>query len=190
MKVIWIDTETTGLNAFSNGVIQIASIIVIDDQIKETANLHIAPFQTDMVDSKALKVVGVTQAEILGYTAPKLAYTEFVKMLGRYVDKYNKHDKFILAGYNVGFDADALRMWFKKNGDNYFYSYVFGGKLDVIALVMAYCEQNNIFLPNHKLETVAHHFGITAKFHDALDDIKVTKAIYDKIKGIANAHKN
>ncbi len=189
MKLIWLDSETTGLSAFRNGVIQIAGMVYVNGCIKETFNLKVAPFPTDQIDETALKVVGVTHAEILAYTPPLAAYKEFVKMLGRYIDKFNKHDKFILCGYNIAFDADMLRMWFKKNGDNYFYSYVYGGKLDVSSIVMSHCEQNEIYLPNHKLETVAHHFGVSIKAHDALEDIKATKAIYDAIKGLCTCTK-
>jgi len=178
MKALWCDTETTGVNAFRNGVIQIGGQIEIDGEIKESFDFRISTFPKDEIEAKALEVNHTTIEDIKGYPEPTSVHKAFVKLLSKYVNKFDKHDKFILAGYNIGFDAEMLRMWFKKCGDNYFYSYVFGGKIDVMSNVMTLCHLTKLELPDHKLETVARHFGIDVNFHDALDDIKATRKLY------------
>lgn len=51
-------------------------------------------------------------------------YKQFVDLLSKYVDRYNKKDKFFLAGYNIAsFDNSFLRAWFIQNGDKYFGSW-------------------------------------------------------------------
>ena len=181
MKEVWIDTETTGVNAYNNGVIQISGMIACDNKVIETFNFKVAPFPKDKIDAKALEVNKITESELHGYPAPDIVYAQIVKLFGKYVNKFNKKDKMILCGYNTTFDAEMMRMWFKKNGDNYFYSYVFGGKLDVMSTVMGYSLTCNVEFQDHKLATTCAHFGIDANFHDALDDIKATRALYYKV---------
>lgn len=180
-KVLWADTETTGVNAFKNGVIQIAGMVEIDGDIKESFNFQAAPFENDVIDDKALEVNRTTVSEIRKYPKPEITYGQLVTIMGKYVNKFNKKDKFILAGYNTQFDAEMMRMFFKKNGDNYFYSYVFGGKIDVMANIMTYCHISNTAMVDHKLATACGHFGISAEFHDALDDIKATRQLYHAV---------
>lgn len=182
-KILWVDTETTGISAYKNGVIQISGFVEINGKIKEEFDLMCAPYNNDKVDAKALEVNQRTLDEIMQFPRPELVYQEFSGLLGKYVNKFNKADKFIMAGYNVGFDADMLQNWFRKSGDRYFYSYFFGGKLDVMAFVMHYCAKQNVDLPNHKLGTIADHLGFDANFHNALDDIRVTRDIYLKLIG-------
>lgn len=181
MKVLWCDTETTGLSAFNNGIIQISGIIEIDNIIMEKFNIFAAPFPTDKLDAKALQVNKTTEEEIRSYPPAMDSYKQVLSIFNKYVDKFNRNDKMILAGYNVNFDAEMLRMWFKKAGNNFFYSYFYGGKLDVLSIIMAYCRENNLHFSNHKLKTIATHFGINANFHDALDDIIATREIYLKV---------
>ena len=55
----------------------------------------------------------VTREQILAYPPMQQVYQEFVSMLGKYVDKFNKKDKFFLVGYNnAAFDNQFLRGFF------------------------------------------------------------------------------
>jgi exonuclease I len=44
--------------------------------------------------------------------------------------------------------------------------------------------KGEITLQNYKLETVAGHFGIELKAHDALSDVKATREIIRKVLSI------
>lgn len=184
MKVLWVDTETTGLSAYKNGVIQISGIVELDGFIVDEFDITTNVFPGDAIEQKALDVNRRTKEEIFDFQPAQTAYKQFSTLLSKYVNKFDKNDKFLLAGYNVGFDADMLLNWFRKAGDKYFYSYFLGGKLDVLSIAMMYCHLHHVNLPNHKLETVATHFGISADFHDAMDDIRATRDLYYKITNL------
>ena len=68
-------------------------------------------------------MAGLTKEQILSYPAMGYVYGQFTAILNKYVDKYNKQDKFFLACYNnASFDNQFLRAWFLQNGDKYFYT--------------------------------------------------------------------
>jgi len=179
MKVMLIDTETTGLSAYKNGIHQLAGIIKIDGKVEEKFNYKIRPFPKDEIDEEALKVSGVTKEQIMAYPEPTSVHMVFTKMMEKYVDKFKKEDKFHLAGQNVPFDAGFLNSFFRKCGDKYYGSWFNWDHIDLryLAAVLRFAG----FLPveNLKLETLAKHFKLefNGKAHDAMADIEMTDEI-------------
>ena len=104
-------------------------------------------------------------------------------MLSKYADRYNKQDKFFLAGYNnASFDNQFLRAWFLQNNDKYFGSWFWSNSIDVMVLATPYLASKRAGMENFKQGTVAKHLGIEVdaeRLHDALYDIEICKAIYD-----------
>jgi DNA polymerase III epsilon subunit-like protein len=180
-KILWIDTETTGLSDWKNGIIQISGFIEIDGEEQESFNFRVRPFPQDEVHSKALEVNGIKRGDLAKFPAPQVVYRKLIDMLDKYIDKFDPADKFELAGYNIGFDKRFLASFFKKNGDNYFHSYVDYHLLDVMSAVQIWRREFNPKIPNIKLATVCEYFGIDANFHDAMDDIRATKEVYVKV---------
>ena len=66
-KLIFIDTETTGLNPEKHSIVQCAGIIVIDGEEKFRFNLPICPRQGTRADPEALKIIGKTPDELRAY---------------------------------------------------------------------------------------------------------------------------
>lgn len=183
MKLVFFDLETTGTNPGKHGIHQISGQIVIDGVIKETFDFHVQPTPRAMIEDEALKVGGVTREQILAYPPMQQVYQEFVAMLGKYVDKFNKKDKFFLVGYNnAAFDNQFLRGFFLQNGDVYFGSWFWSNSIDVMVLASAYLATRRPEMENFKLSTVAKTLGIVVNddsLHDAMYDIELTKAVFD-----------
>ena len=98
---------------------------------------------------------------ILSYPAMGYVYGQFTAILNKYVDKYNKQDKFFLAGYNnASFDNQFLRAWFLQNGDKYFGSYFWSNSIDVMVLATPYLASQRSQMENFKQGTVAKALGI------------------------------
>lgn len=123
MKVFWFDTETTGLDPVKNAIHEISFIIEIDGEVKEEVSLKNSPPINKMVSQEALAVSGVTLDQIIAYPAQAETYASIKKTLDKYVDRYNKKDKFIQAGFNVKFDIGFLRQMFEDQGNKYFGAY-------------------------------------------------------------------
>lgn len=187
MKLVFFDLETTGTNPGKHGIHQISGQIVIDGVVKESFDFHVQPNPKALIEEEALKVGGVTREQILAYPPMQQVYQEFVAMLGKYVDKFNKKDKFFLVGYNnAAFDNQFLRGFFLQNGDVYFGSWFWSNSIDVMVLASAYLATRRSEMENFKLSTVAKTLGIVVNddsLHDAMYDIELTKAVFDIVTG-------
>ncbi len=187
MKLVFFDLETTGTNPGKHGIHQISGQIVIDGVVKESFDFHVQPNPKALIEEEALKVGGVTREQILAYPPMQQVYQEFVAMLGKYVDKFNKKDKFFLVGYNnAAFDNQFLRGFFLQNGDVYFGSWFWSNSIDVMVLASAYLATRRPEMENFKLSTVAKTLGIVVNddsLHDAIYDIELTKAVFDIVTG-------
>ena len=181
MKELYIDCETTGTNAFKNDVIQIAGYIFIDGKKKEEFNFKCQPFLYENIDEKALEITGLTVREIKYFEKPEVVYEKVLKIFDKYIDKYNKKDKFILCGYNVDFDKDFLNSFFKKNGNNYFFSYV-GSVKDPFKVLIYLKSIGHYQGGSLKLSEICKYLGIEIlNAHDAMEDIRATKYLIEKI---------
>lgn len=112
-------------------------------------------------------------------------HEKLVERLSAHVDRYDRVDKFYLIAYNSPFDSAFLRRWFEKNGDNFFGSYFLFPDICVMRMFVLSALDQGFRLPNFKLPTVAHHFGITDtssdNWHEALFDVEVTRQIFYKL---------
>ncbi|OAV67091.1 DNA polymerase III PolC [Bacteroidales bacterium Barb6XT] len=185
MKLFFFDLEATGIKYWRNGIHQISGEIVIDGQSKEFFNYNVRPNPKCTIEEEALKVCNLTREQIEAYPPMHEVYAQFMQMLSKYIDKYDKTDKFFLAGYNnAAFDNYFLKAFFEQNGDKYFYSWFWINSIDVMVLATQHLAGERALMPDFKMDTVARRLGITVeteKLHDAVYDIFLTKEIYDRV---------
>lgn len=182
MKLLFFDLETTGTNPAKNGIHQISGMIEIDGVVKEEFDYHVQPNPRAIIEDAALVVGGVTREQVMSYPPMNVIYDQFVKMLSKYVDKYDTKDKFFLVGYNnAAFDNQFLRGFFLQNGDKYFGSWFWVNSIDVMVMATVALAARRAAMENFKLSTVAAAMGIevkTDKLHNAMYDIYLTRGIY------------
>jgi len=176
-KILWLDTETTGLDPVKQDVIQIAGIIEIDGVVEKQFEFKCQPHSWDSVQQQALDVHGYSVADLRTFESPHSVKAQVEALLSRYVSKFDKTDKFILAGYNVGFDARFMKQWWLKAGDKYWGSFVEYKNYDIYPLFQTFSMAMELDIPNHKLVTAAAYFGYEFGAHDALEDIRVTRLV-------------
>ncbi len=183
-KILWIDTETTGLNPTKHGLRELAYILIIDGEVikKDVLQIDTRTYKTHVeIDDKALELSNVTIEDFDNFDDSAYAFDKFSTLL-EYVDKEDKNDYFTLAGFNVKFDNDFLREWFYDNDvgaefKNYFHYKV----IDVFPLVITLKHLGLIDTENDKLKTVCEYFNIPIDAHNALSDIEATKNLYELI---------
>jgi DNA polymerase-3 subunit epsilon len=189
VKLCYIDTETTGLDAKRHGIIQLAAIMEIDGVEVATFSAKMRPASSCAADPSALEISGNTIEMIKAYTPEAEVYRDFVAWLGEHVSKFDKLDKAFFSGYNSPFDVEFVRALFDRNGDKYFGSWFWSGSIDVMGAALWALRDRRQQLPNFKLGTVAEFvLGGEAKklseatgLHDALTDIRVTRALHRAI---------
>lgn len=180
-KQFFVDVETTGTDHKTNGIWQIAARVVINGECVETFKREMQPFPKQMVHAKALEVGGITMEQLRGFEEPTVVYADFVKMMKKYVDKFNKKDKFHFFAYNAQFDSDFMRQWLANNGDKYYGSYFWTPYICVMQLAGFVLAERRAELENFKLETVLNHFGIPLEnAHDGMCDIVATEQLFNR----------
>ena len=184
-KLVFFDLETAGLNPNENGIHQISGCIEINEEEKECFDFKVAPNPKLAISDEALKISGKTREEVLAYPPMEKIYKQFVDLLEKYVDKYDKKDKFFLVGYNnSSFDNQFLRNWFIQNNDKYFGSWFWPNTLDVYVLATQKLLDKRKDMPDFKLPTVCAEVGIPvdeSRLHDAIYDIELTRKLYQII---------
>jgi DNA polymerase-3 subunit epsilon len=184
VKILYLDTETTGTDPSRNGIWQIAGAVEVDGVVKEEFNFLVAPFPADEIENEALRVGGRMREEIEKYEPPAAVHKKLLTIFSRYVDKFDKHDKFFMVAYNGGFDDDFLRAFWLKNGDKYYGSWIWYPVLDVAVLVAHRHRAARGTFVNFKQQTVADKLGIKidGTAHDALYDVRVCRAVYRSLE--------
>ena len=185
MKILWIDTETTGLNPFNHDIVSLALIVEIDGEVKDELYLKCQPINWDNVTDEALNINGFTREQLKTFMTPQEALNKTLRFLEKYVNKYKKNktmeDKFVLAGYNVTFDSAMLSEWCKKLNYKYLGALVDYHKLDIASLVLFLKMHNKIKIDGFKLVNVAEYLQASIQAHDAQSDIRATREIAYKL---------
>lgn len=185
-KIMWLDLETTGTNPAKHGIHQIAGMVEINGEIVEKFDIKLQPNPKALIDPAALEAGKVTEEQIKAYQSFYSGYMEFQTICAKYVDKFNKHDKFHLAGYNTqAFDGQFLRGLFLQNDDNYYGSFFWSASIDVMCIAAWQLSYNRPFMKDFKLMTVAKMMGVIvdeSKLHDAFYDIDITRQLFEKFE--------
>jgi DNA polymerase-3 subunit epsilon len=183
MKKFFFDLETTGLDYKVNAIHQLSGCIELDGTIIESFNFKIRPFEGAIIEPKALETSNVTEEQIMAYPPAEEVFADFMRMLSRYVRKFDKKDKMFLVGYNnAAFDNAFLREFYVRyQRDDYFNSWFWGNTIDVMVLASEHLTEMRVGMENFKLMTTARALGIEideSKLHDAEYDIELTRNIY------------
>ena len=182
MIKLFFDVETTGTDYRKHSIIQLAGMIEKDGKVVEEFNFLVKPHEKAQIDEAAMAVNKKTVEEIMQYPEMKEVHLRLLKILGKYVDKYEKSDKMWLVGFNNrAFDDTFLRMFFELNGDRFFNSWFWSDSLDVLSLASQYLLDRRAQMPSFKLKRVAKELGIPVSedgLHDALYDVRLTRQIY------------
>lgn len=186
MKICYIDTETTGLDAKTCGIIQLAAIMEIDGEIVSEFETKIRPFDGCSISPEALAVSGTKIEDLDEFPQEWEAIKSFTAWLSQYIDKFSRQDKAFFSGYNTPFDIEFVRKLFERNGDKFFGSWFWSGSLDVMGLALLHLAPMRHQMENFKLGTVANvvlgkdeaaRIMGAEGLHNALGDIRLTREV-------------
>jgi DNA polymerase-3 subunit epsilon len=190
MKLLFLDTETTGLDPVKHGIIQIAGIVEIDGEVEREFNIECQPLPSDVIDAQALAINKVEITRLGQRMAHGLAFTSFTGMMNKYVDRYAKNDKFYMVGQNAKFDYDFMQNWFTKCGDPFFHAYVRYHLIDLIPIATLFKLAGLLDVPNFQLGTVCKALNVPLDAHDAMNDIRATRACFKKFIQMAQGNQD
>lgn len=198
MKILWFDTETTGLDPNRHGMIQIAMLMDIDGEVVDETQINYKPHQSDLIDfgenkipkvwrecdlgdNAVLPATGITIQSLWGYKHPDTVSIN--AFLQKHISKFDKADKAYIGGYNVPFDIAFLSKFYEKCKDNYLGSYINWKQIDVRSILYLLDYKGTVKLDNYKLSTICEYYGIELEAHNPMSDIKATRDIFYKLIG-------
>lgn len=189
MKKIFIDTETTGFDREACALLQVAGHIDIDRQVVETFDFKIKPWEGCQWLQSAIDKTKITPEIASEYNDSGETFLRFIKLLERYVDRYDREDKMFFVGYNGNFDCDFIRAWFLREAKteeerkygNGFGSFFWVPTIDVMLLAAMRTMTKRALFENFQLGTVCRTLGLefdAEKAHGALYDATKTRELY------------
>ena len=182
MIKLFYDLETTGTDNRKHSIHQLAGVVEVDEEVVEEFDFRIAPHPKAICEPAAMTICGVTEEQLRAYPPADVFHAEFLRLLARYVNKFDKLSKIHLVGFNNRyFDDQFLRKHFEIQGDNYFGSWFWADSLDVMVLASEYLLDRRAGMPSFKLHRVAEELGLEvdqSKTHEAGYDVQLTRQIY------------
>ena len=169
MKVIYFDTETTGLDFIRNEIIELAMLIVEDGRIIEEYDRFINIGKD--LPQKIIDITGITDEMLImeGFSEKSVA------------EDLKKHltPGTLMIAHNCQFDLSFIYYLLKRHYPDEADSIV--GNLDWIDTVTVLKDRKEF---PHKLIDAVKHYGIEeVNFHRAIDD---TKALYNVVQAMIN----
>lgn len=184
MKILWIDTETTGLDFEKNEIIQLAMFFeCTEKQVKQVFDLKIRPTNFKDISEEAIKTHGISIKEMKSFPSASEVYSHLKEILYKWVDPRKKETRITLGGQNVTFDSIFIDNFFKRNGDPYWRAFVTPGVFDLKNYTLQYelFHEKKIF-DSYSLSSVCEVLGVKlVKAHDAMSDILATRECCIKI---------
>lgn len=191
IKHFWVDTETLSFDQSQPDIIQLACLVEQGGKVIDKWASYMKPCIFDKVEPGIWefhqKHLGKSKSDILNkFPDQNKVFDEFMDFLNKHCDPFDRTDKMIMGGYNVGFDRNKIIAWFDYNNYNNLFSYFAGRTLDVYHILSFLLDDLN--LPSFKLENVWKYLvenGIVADIkgnnHSAITDITQTYMLYKKI---------
>lgn len=171
-EFIFFDTETTGFSAQKEYIIELAAIkyaMTSGVQLEETGRLHLYFKPPFAISEKISELTGITNEFLADKPTFEDRFSEILDFFGASP---------VVLAWNEPFDTRFMSSSYERaapNGEQQFQPSV---RLDV--LEMARDRVNKEDTQNYKLATVAALFGLEdAQFHSAIEDVRVTKRLFD-----------
>jgi len=177
MKMLFIDTETGGLDPSKHSLLDIGMVATDNEKIIGTYQTYIKENEY-IVAPEALEVNNLNLKEVKEKGKKYYAVIDdincFIK--NRFLD-----NKPVLVGHNVSFDFNFINTLFKKSGSN-FNNLIIHRKIDTACLLLALYSANKIPFEACSSTGAFDYFNIEVKNrHTAIGDCLATYKLYFKI---------
>jgi DNA polymerase III alpha subunit (gram-positive type) len=178
MYILFLDTETTGFNHFTNDMWQIAGFITNNNDVVDKFDLKCQPKNWYNISPDALATCNMTVEKLKTFERPEISFNQLYNIIEK---NYNNLGKAIVAGQNVkSFDVRFVKaFWNKyKSPEQQPYETFFNTDIvfDLMDLSRPLKKSGLMKLENVKLGTIieALDIKINGSLHDALTDIEAT----------------
>lgn len=181
MKLLFIDTETGGLDPQQHSLLEVAFGVWDDGVIIDTLNLPIY-HEVYNVTQQAMSINKIDLRKNDGGWTPAGAVTQIQSFIGQHF--LDDEERPALVGQNVGFDVGFLKTLFRP-GD---YEYTFSHRTIDTASIIRFLQMSGVVQPfGTGLDDAIRYLGIPVEEgarHTALGDVRATAAVFNVLKRI------
>ena len=153
-----LDTETTGLSAYYDEIIEIGILRVRDNTIVDQYSQLIHPM--DEIDPFITALTGITNEMVAGMPSIMEVKDKVLSFIG--------ND--IILGHNTSFDIRFLNEGFQEQIENPYMD------------TMQFARKVYPELKHHRLSDLSDYLGLSTNEHRSIADCITTKELYDAIK--------
>lgn len=189
MKILFIDTETTGFSHKTQDMWQVAGFVTENQKVLDSFNIKCQPVNWHTISKGALECQEppVTIEQLKNFQKPREAFLELKAVLDKHYDE-SIPQKFFIAGQNVkAFDWRFLNAFWNRHkiaGEPDFQHY-FNNRVsyDLMDLTRPLKKKGILKVENVKLGTIIESLDVkvTGPLHDALTDIDGTYQSFYKM---------
>ena len=180
-KILFIDTETGGIDPAKNSLLSLALVVWKEAEIKASMEILINDGILD-VTAKALEINGIDlEDHKKKAVAPAVALQQFDGFLKQH---FPEGEKIVLGGHNITFDVNFLNAFLTKNG--YSFQQRFSHRFVDTATILFYLYlTGKIKKKIVSSQDAFEYFGITVDGrHTALGDVLATAQFFSRLISI------
>lgn len=177
MKIMFLDTETGGLDADKHSLLTIGACIWEDGNIIDEIEIFIKKDNYDFdpismeingIDLDFLKLIGVTEEQA-------------IQILEEFSKKHFQNKKVFLGGQNIGFDISFLKKLYSRNNKDFEKKFNHKTIDTVTILYFLYLQgiiNENLVSFNEFIKE--YNIPVLGKRHSALSDAKTTAYLFNQ----------
>ena len=177
MDILFIDTETGGLDPNKHSILSIGIAMYSDGNIIEEEQLFIK-HDDYVVCGKALEINNISLTD---HDRVALNKKIVVQRIIKFIKDNCAGDKPVIAGHNVDFDYKFLDKLFKDEGE-LLSNYVSHRKIDTCSLLNVLIYTGAVNVKSASLESAIEYFKINTDLrHTAIGDVRSTIILFEHI---------
>jgi len=181
MKLLFIDTETGGLDPARYSILSVGLVVLSDNEIADTLEIKIREPEINACD-EALQVNNIVIDSHIREAIPPLeAVNQVLAFIRKCQDLYSDKGKIIICGHNVLFDIAFIKRLFGYT--SYKYDDYFSHRIVDTSSILRYLYIKGD-LPDDisNLDAALDHFGINEyPRHTALKDALLTALLFSRV---------
>lgn len=175
MKILFLDTETGGLNEFKHSLLTIGMVILEDGQITDKKEILICEEQYEY-EEEGMRINGIDLDEL---RKKGISEIEAIQEINQFCTKHFDTERVILAGHNIKFDISFLKQLYFKNHvefDTRFHHKT----IDTVSIIKFLKLQGKLETESFDTLLETYHININRR-HTALDDAQATAMLFQQL---------
>jgi DNA polymerase-3 subunit epsilon len=115
-RLLFIDTETGGLDPNKHSLLSLAMVVWEDMEIIDSQEILINDGKLSVTE----EALSINKIDIGKHKQTAISSSQAIEKIFLFISRYFPHQrKITLAGHNVHFDIDFLRLFFFRNNENF-----------------------------------------------------------------------